>query len=64
MLLGTWQPRDKIDTPTFVPATTRDHLHTPTGLLYNEIIMSPTVILSAVYTMLDKVVDMDTGTYV
>jgi hypothetical protein len=60
---GAWKPNDNLETPTEVPASNRNHLFTPTGLLFNEIIMSPHVILTAVQTMLEKVIDMDTGRY-
>lgn len=33
------------------------------GLLFNEIIMSPNVILTSIQTMLERVIDMDTGKY-
>lgn len=60
---GAFKTVDGVDTPLQVPARTRDHLLTPVGLLFNEIIMSPQVILAAVQSMLEKVIDMDTGRY-
>ena len=41
----------------------RDHLCTPVGLLFNEIVMSPNIILATVLHMLERVVDMDAGKY-
>ena len=58
---GTFKPNANIDVPTDVPAANRSHLFTPTGLLFNEIIIAPQVVLTAVTTMLEKVIDMDTG---
>ena len=61
---GQFKPNDiNLDIPTSVPAINRNHLFTPVGLLFNEIILSPQVILTAIQTMLEKVIDMDTGRY-
>lgn len=60
---GQWQELEVRNTPMEVPAPSRDHLCTPTGLLFNELIMAPNIVFSAVYDMLDKVVEMDTGKY-
>lgn len=58
-----WKEEDGRETPSIVPAPDREHLCTPAGLLFNEIIMAPDVILSSIQTMLERVVDMDTGRY-
>ena len=60
---GQWREEVLIDCPTTVPAPDRKHLCTAAGLLFNEIIMSPNVILTSVVNMLEKVIDMDTGKY-
>lgn len=60
---GRWQEEYNKKTPTSVPAPDRDHLSTAVGLLFNEIIMSPSVVLTSVQTMLEKVLEMDTGKY-
>jgi hypothetical protein len=60
---GQWQEHAVRSSPMEVPAENRDHLCTPTGLLFNELIMSPNIVFAAVYEMLDKVVEMDTGKY-
>lgn len=60
---GRWQEELEKIAPEMVPAPSRDHLSTPAGLLFNEIIMSPNVILSSIKDMLEKVIDLDTGRY-
>jgi hypothetical protein len=60
---GQWKEEYQIPLPAQIPAPDRDHLCTPVGLLFNEIIMSPNVILAAVLQMLERVVDMDAGRY-
>ena len=61
---GQFKPNDdKLEIPLNVPAVNRNHLFTTTGLLFNEIIMSPQVILTSIQSMLEKVIDMDTGRY-
>ena len=45
---GQWMPplaqgQDQLPTPSTVPAPTRDHLSTPTGYLFNEIVRAPQV---------------------
>ena len=60
---GQWKPHSKSDMIFNIPAPDRGHLCTPSGLLFNEIIKSPHVILDAIYKMLSRVVDMDTGKY-
>lgn len=60
---GQWKSDYDILLPSVIPAADRDHLCTPVGLLFNEIVMSPNVILTAILEMLEKVVDMDAGKY-
>jgi hypothetical protein len=60
---GQWKEEDTLACPTVVPAPSRAHLCTTVGLLFNEIIMAPHVILNSVKTMLEKVIEMDTGKY-
>lgn len=60
---GAWKARDNVATPQQVPAQDRDHLHTVTGLLFNEILMSPNVVLTSINHMLEKALDMDTGKF-
>jgi hypothetical protein len=60
---GQWKCDYDIPLPSQIPAPERDHLCTPVGLLFNEIVMSPNAILTSVLQMLEKVVDMDTGKY-
>lgn len=58
-----WQEEAAKDIITKVPADAREHLCSPVGLLFNELIMSPTIILTSIQTMLERVIDMDTGKY-
>ena len=60
---GQWKCDYDIPLPSVIPAAERDHLCTPVGLLFNEIVMSPNAILTSVLHMLEKVVDMDSGKY-
>lgn len=60
---GAWKARDNTATPQLVPAPDRAHLHTTTGLLFNEILMSPHVVLSSINHMLERALDMDTGKF-
>ena len=47
--------------PAVVPARTRDHLNTPMGLLFNELLKSPATLLQSVERLIDTAVEMDTG---
>ena len=60
---GAWQEDIVKSCPDQVPAPKRDHLCTPVGLLFNEIITAPHILFKAVQHMLEKVIDMDTGKY-
>ena len=60
---GQWKSEYEIPLPSQIPAMDRDHLCTPVGLLFNEIVMSPNIILATVLHMLERVVDMDAGKY-
>jgi hypothetical protein len=60
---GQWQQEMYKNSPTEVPAENRDHLCTSAGLLFNELIMSPNIILSSIHQMLEKCMEMDTGKY-
>ena len=56
---GQWQESKYKTCPQTVPADSRDHLCTPIGLLYNELIMSPAIILESVLSMLERAIEMD-----
>ncbi|KAJ1425171.1 hypothetical protein B484DRAFT_93375, partial [Ochromonadaceae sp. CCMP2298] len=60
---GQWQEEYEKATPMEVPAPTRDHMCTPVGLLFNELVMAPSIVFNSVFEMLDRVVEMDTGKY-
>jgi hypothetical protein len=47
--------------PAEIPARNRDHLATPAGLLFNELLYAPEVITSHLTKMLEIVLDMDAG---
>lgn len=46
-----------------IPGDNRESLSTSAGLLFNEIIKSPKVVLAAIHDMILKVIDMDTGRF-
>ena len=60
---GQWKCDYDIPLPTQIPAPERDHLCTPVGLLFNELVMSPNAVMASVSHMLERVVDMDSGKY-
>ena len=60
---GQWQESKYKTCPQSVPAAGRDHLCTPVGLLYNELIMSPSIVLTSVQTMLEKAIEMDVSNF-
>ncbi len=60
---GQWQSAMEKSCPDMVPAPSRDHMCTSAGLLFNELVMSPSIVLSSVQQMLEKVLEMDTGKY-
>ena len=60
---GAWQETVMKEVPTMVPADNRDNLNTVVGLLFNEIIMSPHIVLNSIKQMLERVIDLDTGRY-
>ena len=55
---GLWQEEEVKIVPDQIPAANRDSLSTSGGLLFNEIIKSPKVILFAIHEMLLKCLDM------
>jgi hypothetical protein len=60
---GQWQSSSGKIVISEVPCEQRDHLCTPVGLLFNELIVAPALVLSSIHSMLEKVLDMDTGKY-
>ncbi|CAN0273248.1 unnamed protein product, partial [Ectocarpus sp. 12 AP-2014] len=58
-----WQAAETKAIPTHVPAETRDHLTTPCGLLFNELLKSPKILLSSLDRMLETALELDTGRY-
>jgi hypothetical protein len=60
---GQWQSFENRPVITEVPAESRDHLCTPVGLLFNELILAPHLMLTSLQAMLERVLDMDTGKY-
>ncbi|CAM9378337.1 unnamed protein product [Chrysoparadoxa australica] len=59
---GQWQPEEP-PVPSVVPADNRDHLATPCGLLFNELLKSPQVLLSSLEVMLTTALELDTGKF-
>lgn len=49
--------------PESIPSLDRNHLCTPVGLLFNEILLAPNVVLAAIQQMLEKSLEMDSGKY-
>jgi hypothetical protein len=60
---GPWQYEYVKDSPTVIPASSKDHLSTPAGLLFNEIMFAPQVIMQSTKEILESIIDMDTGRY-
>jgi hypothetical protein len=60
---GPWQSKRDVakGPPQTVPAADRKHLGTPAGLLFNELLKSPKVVLEAILCMLHVAVEKDTG---
>jgi hypothetical protein len=61
---GAWQAEASKPIPAVVPAADREHLATPVGLLFNELMFSSVGILKPIQDMLELVLDLDTGKYV
>ncbi|CAE7946614.1 unnamed protein product, partial [Symbiodinium sp. KB8] len=60
---GQWQSKQAAVTgpPSAVPAPDRNHLATPAGLLFNELLRSPRVLLDTTRLLLDVAVEKDPG---
>jgi len=58
-----WSPPSNTMLPAVVPASTRRHLATPCGMLFRELQCSPKGVISALNTLLDLSLDMDTGRF-
>ncbi|CAE7697283.1 unnamed protein product [Symbiodinium sp. CCMP2456] len=60
---GQWQSKQAAVTgpPSAVPAPDRSHLATPAGLLFNELLRSPRVLLDTTRLLLDVAVEKDPG---
>eukprot|EP00439_Symbiodinium_sp_Y106_P063482 s1679_g9.t2 len=60
---GQWQSKQAAVTgpPSAVPAPDRNHLATPAGLLFNELLRSPRVLLDTIRLLLDVAVEKDPG---
>ena len=61
---GAWQSTFHKVQPTLIPSENRNHLATPNGLLFNELIYSSIGILKPVRDLLELGLDLDTGKYV
>lgn len=58
-----WQAEKEKKEPKSVPADNRDHLATPCGLLFNELVHSPVGMIKPIQALLDIALDLDTGKY-
>ncbi|CAM9947763.1 unnamed protein product, partial [Discosporangium mesarthrocarpum] len=58
-----WQAATEKFMPTHIPAVGRDHMATPCGLLFNELLKSPKVLLSSLDKILDIALELDAGRY-
>ena len=61
--MGQWQSDYTKKRPQQIPSPDREHLSTPTGLLFNELQKCPTPTLNALRDMLKLVLELDTGNY-
>ena len=63
---GPWQPDEPRQVPTHIggDGSRRDHLTTPVGLLFSELVHSPQLTLSSISTMLETSLDLDSGRFV
>lgn len=60
---GQWHPDDPRTVPDVVPSPTRDFLATPCGLMFHELVVSPTAIVSSLLEMIGYVLEADEGRY-
>jgi hypothetical protein len=60
---GQFKESSGVTLPPCIPSLDRNHLCTPVGLLFNEIILAPNVVLAAIQQMLEKSLEMDSGKY-
>lgn len=60
---GAWQDSPLKTVISEVPQENREHLCSSVGLLFNELMMAPKLVLQSVQTILERVIDMDTGKY-
>jgi hypothetical protein len=60
---GQWQSSSGKIVISEIPCEQREHLCTPVGLLFNELMMAPALVLNSIHSMLERVLDMDTGKY-
>lgn len=58
-----WQEEYMKELPTVIPPKTNDHFGTPCGLLFNELVKSPDVIVQAIGDMLGYVLELDEGKF-
>ncbi|PHJ19124.1 ef hand domain-containing protein, partial [Cystoisospora suis] len=65
VLFEPWQHQkdEKKEVPEAIPPSNREYFATPLGLLFNELIYSPDVLLSSLLELLEIAIDKDTGYY-
>ena len=66
---GLWQavhnkaPVEVVPPPTEDPSIEHDVFATPVGLLFNELVNEPQIVVDAIISMLSTVLEMDEGKY-
>lgn len=65
VLFEPWQYQkdEKKRIPEAIPPSNREYFATPLGLLFNELIYSPDILLSSLLELLEIAIDKDTGYY-
>ena len=58
---GRWQAEYEKTMPTKIPSSDPDLSATPVGLLFNELMLSPTTVVNALENMADYVLELDEG---
>lgn len=60
---GPWHKDKDRKLPETIPNATREHMHTPVGLLFNELQKSPANIIESLEELLAIVIELDVGRY-
>ena len=60
---GLWQSEMVKTAPQHIPAPTRAHLATPSGILFNELTRSPTAVSESILALTGLALELDSGRY-